>query len=159
MFEIVILLNTYIFSKCFSKIYMLVFMLIRLVKDIVRSVKKRLLQKNPKIHLLTLTVLFHEINLLIAHVFSRVELNYLFHYYQHSYYLAPLDLFLKFRIFWNLDLYFTFLFQLFIYVFMMFYVFLQLLETMVKNCGDYVHFQIADRNVLQEMVKIVKKKV
>lgn len=35
---------------------------------------------------------------------------------------------------------------------------LTLLETMVKNCGDYVHFQIADRNILQEMVKIVKKK-
>ncbi|KAL5740267.1 hypothetical protein ACOSQ2_029447 [Xanthoceras sorbifolium] len=35
---------------------------------------------------------------------------------------------------------------------------LTLLETMVKNCGDYVHFQIADRNVLGEMVKIVKKK-
>lgn len=59
-----------------------------LAKDIVRSVKKRLLHKNPKVHLLSLT----------------------------------------------------------------------LLETMVKNCGDYVHFQIADRNVLQEMVKIVKKK-
>ncbi|KAI5663038.1 hypothetical protein M9H77_22361 [Catharanthus roseus] len=35
---------------------------------------------------------------------------------------------------------------------------LTLLETMVKNCGDYVHFQVADRNILQEMVKIVKKK-
>ncbi|XP_047334097.1 TOM1-like protein 6 [Impatiens glandulifera] len=35
---------------------------------------------------------------------------------------------------------------------------LTLLETMVKNCGDYVHFQIADRNLLQEMVKIVKKR-
>ncbi|KAI3447840.1 hypothetical protein Pfo_004505 [Paulownia fortunei] len=35
---------------------------------------------------------------------------------------------------------------------------LTLLETMVKNCGDYVHFQIAERNILQEMVKIVKKK-
>uniref|UniRef100_A0A7N0V1J7 Uncharacterized protein n=1 Tax=Kalanchoe fedtschenkoi TaxID=63787 RepID=A0A7N0V1J7_KALFE len=35
---------------------------------------------------------------------------------------------------------------------------LTLLETMVKNCGDYVHFQIVDRNILQEMVKIVRKK-
>ncbi|TYG77779.1 hypothetical protein ES288_D02G002600v1 [Gossypium darwinii] len=35
---------------------------------------------------------------------------------------------------------------------------LTLLETMVKNCGDYVHFQIAERNILGEMVKIVKKK-
>ncbi|KAL4272591.1 hypothetical protein GQ457_13G027600 [Hibiscus cannabinus] len=35
---------------------------------------------------------------------------------------------------------------------------LTLLETMVKNCGDYVHFQIAERNVLGEMVKIVRKK-
>ncbi|XAR68741.1 hypothetical protein NMG60_11000096 [Bertholletia excelsa] len=35
---------------------------------------------------------------------------------------------------------------------------LTLLETLVKNCGDYMHFQIADRNVLQEMIKIVKKK-
>ncbi|CAJ2670925.1 unnamed protein product [Trifolium pratense] len=35
---------------------------------------------------------------------------------------------------------------------------LTLLETMVKNCGDYVHFQIAERNVLEEMIKIVRKK-
>lgn len=35
---------------------------------------------------------------------------------------------------------------------------LTLLETMVKNCGDNVHFQIAERNILQEMIKIVKKK-
>ncbi|XP_010256972.1 PREDICTED: target of Myb protein 1-like isoform X1 [Nelumbo nucifera] len=35
---------------------------------------------------------------------------------------------------------------------------LTLLETMTKNCGDYVHFQIAERDVLQEMIKIVKKK-
>ncbi|KAF5750758.1 TOM1-like protein 2 [Tripterygium wilfordii] len=35
---------------------------------------------------------------------------------------------------------------------------LTLLETMVKNCGDYVHFQIAEKNILGEMVKIVKKK-
>ncbi|KAL4275355.1 hypothetical protein AHAS_Ahas20G0098900 [Arachis hypogaea] len=33
-----------------------------------------------------------------------------------------------------------------------------LLETMVKNCGDQVHFQIAERNILDEMIKIVKKK-
>ncbi|KAG8377099.1 hypothetical protein BUALT_Bualt09G0133300 [Buddleja alternifolia] len=31
---------------------------------------------------------------------------------------------------------------------------LTLLEMMVKNCGDYVHFQIAERKILQEMVKI-----
>ncbi|KAK7294810.1 hypothetical protein RJT34_17707 [Clitoria ternatea] len=35
---------------------------------------------------------------------------------------------------------------------------LTLLETMVKNCGDYVHFQIADRSILEEMIKIVRKK-
>ncbi|CAM8966802.1 unnamed protein product [Rhodiola kirilowii] len=35
---------------------------------------------------------------------------------------------------------------------------LTLLETMVKNCGDCVHFQIVDRNILQDMVKIVRKK-
>ncbi|WOL06355.1 hypothetical protein Cni_G15087 [Canna indica] len=35
---------------------------------------------------------------------------------------------------------------------------LTLLETMVKNCGDYVHFQIAERKILEEMIKIVKKK-
>ncbi|KAJ1379785.1 VHS domain [Sesbania bispinosa] len=35
---------------------------------------------------------------------------------------------------------------------------LTLLETMVKNCGDYVHFQIAERNILEEMIKIVRKK-
>ncbi|KAF8397162.1 hypothetical protein HHK36_016069 [Tetracentron sinense] len=35
---------------------------------------------------------------------------------------------------------------------------LTLLETMIKNCGDYVHFQIVERNILQEMIKIVRKK-
>jgi hypothetical protein len=30
---------------------------------------------------------------------------------------------------------------------------------MVKNCGDYVHFQITERNILEEMIKIVRKKV
>ncbi|KAI3781099.1 hypothetical protein L2E82_11100 [Cichorium intybus] len=35
---------------------------------------------------------------------------------------------------------------------------LTLLETMVKNCGDNVHHQIAERNILPEMIKIVKKK-
>ncbi|GFP83212.1 tom1-like protein 2 [Phtheirospermum japonicum] len=59
-----------------------------LAKDVVKAVKKRLLHKNPKVQLLSLT----------------------------------------------------------------------LLETMVKNCGDFVHFQIAERNILPEMVKIVRKK-
>lgn len=36
---------------------------------------------------------------------------------------------------------------------------LTLLETMVKNCGDNVHVQIAERNILPEMIKIVKKKM
>ncbi|KAG6430735.1 hypothetical protein SASPL_108808 [Salvia splendens] len=31
---------------------------------------------------------------------------------------------------------------------------LTLLETLVKNCGDYVHFHIAEKNILPEMVKI-----
>ncbi|XP_073113417.1 TOM1-like protein 6 isoform X2 [Elaeis guineensis] len=35
---------------------------------------------------------------------------------------------------------------------------LTLLETMIKNCGDYVHFQVVERDILQEMVKIVRKK-
>lgn len=30
---------------------------------------------------------------------------------------------------------------------------------MIKNCGDYVHLQVAERNILQEMIKIVRKKV
>lgn len=29
---------------------------------------------------------------------------------------------------------------------------------MVKNCGDHVHVQIAEKNILQDMTKIVKKK-
>lgn len=35
---------------------------------------------------------------------------------------------------------------------------LTLLETMVKNCGEPVHSQIVERNILQDMIKIVKKK-
>ncbi|MED6112532.1 hypothetical protein PIB30_062529 [Stylosanthes scabra] len=35
---------------------------------------------------------------------------------------------------------------------------LTLLETIVKNCGDIVHMHVAEKEVLHEMVKIVKKK-
>eukprot|EP00252_Welwitschia_mirabilis_P027872 TRINITY_DN974_c0_g3_i1.p1 TRINITY_DN974_c0_g3~~TRINITY_DN974_c0_g3_i1.p1 ORF type:complete len:655 (+),score=146.71 TRINITY_DN974_c0_g3_i1:536-2500(+) len=35
---------------------------------------------------------------------------------------------------------------------------LTLLETLIKNCGDSVHYQVAERDVLHEMVKLVKKK-
>ncbi|KAL6889056.1 hypothetical protein ACP4OV_010082 [Aristida adscensionis] len=35
---------------------------------------------------------------------------------------------------------------------------LTLLETMIKNCGDIVHLQVAERDILHEMVKIVKKR-
>ncbi|TVU32606.1 hypothetical protein EJB05_24344 [Eragrostis curvula] len=35
---------------------------------------------------------------------------------------------------------------------------LTLLETMIKNCGDIVHMQVAERDILHEMVKIVKKR-
>ncbi|KAG1367907.1 Target of Myb protein [Cocos nucifera] len=35
---------------------------------------------------------------------------------------------------------------------------LTLLETMVKNCGDIVHTHVAEKDILHEMVKIVRKK-
>ncbi|XP_020182560.1 TOM1-like protein 6 isoform X1 [Aegilops tauschii subsp. strangulata] len=35
---------------------------------------------------------------------------------------------------------------------------LTLLETLVKNCGDHVHFLVVERGILQEMVKLAKKK-
>ncbi|XP_022750183.1 TOM1-like protein 9 [Durio zibethinus] len=35
---------------------------------------------------------------------------------------------------------------------------LTLLETIIKNCGDIVHMHVAERDVLHEMVKIVKKR-
>lgn len=35
---------------------------------------------------------------------------------------------------------------------------LALLETVIKNCGDIVHMHVAERNILNQMVKMVKKK-
>ncbi|KAJ8431544.1 hypothetical protein Cgig2_009622 [Carnegiea gigantea] len=35
---------------------------------------------------------------------------------------------------------------------------LTLLETMVKNCGEYIHYHMAERKIVDEMIKIVKKK-
>lgn len=35
---------------------------------------------------------------------------------------------------------------------------LTLLEMMVKNCGEYIHYHIAERKILDEMIKLVKKK-
>ncbi|XWS72559.1 hypothetical protein CRYUN_Cryun02cG0050200 [Craigia yunnanensis] len=35
---------------------------------------------------------------------------------------------------------------------------LTLLETIIKNCGDIVHMHVAERDVLHEMVKMVKKR-
>eukprot|EP00850_Spirogloea_muscicola_P020477 SM000217S06859 [mRNA] locus=s217:187477:192623:+ [translate_table: standard] len=35
---------------------------------------------------------------------------------------------------------------------------LTVLETMVKNCGDYVHMQVAEKEILHEMVRLVKKR-
>ncbi|CAD5167791.1 unnamed protein product [Musa acuminata subsp. malaccensis] len=35
---------------------------------------------------------------------------------------------------------------------------LTLLETMIKKCGDIIHMYVAEKDVLHEMVKIVKKK-
>jgi hypothetical protein len=29
----------------------------------------------------------------------------------------------------------------------------------MKNCGEYVRFEVAEQHVLQEMVKIIQKKV
>ncbi|GAB2227181.1 hypothetical protein Drorol1_Dr00008993 [Drosera rotundifolia] len=33
-----------------------------------------------------------------------------------------------------------------------------LLETMVKNCGDHIHFHIAEKKILDELIKLVKKR-
>ncbi|XP_010541654.1 PREDICTED: TOM1-like protein 2 [Tarenaya hassleriana] len=35
---------------------------------------------------------------------------------------------------------------------------LTLLETMINNCGDIIHMHVAEKDVLQKMVKMVKKK-
>lgn len=36
---------------------------------------------------------------------------------------------------------------------------IQVLETLTKNCGDDMHLQLIECDILQELVKIVKKKV
>jgi len=50
----------------------------------------------------------------------------------------------------------SFIFLCFIHIS---YKLVQLLETMMKNCGEYVRFEVAEQHVLQEMVKIIQKKV
>jgi hypothetical protein len=35
---------------------------------------------------------------------------------------------------------------------------LTLLETIMKNCGEHVHFEVVQLHVLQEMVKLVQKR-
>ncbi|KAL5975944.1 TOM1-like protein 9 [Asimina triloba] len=72
----------------FIPVVILDFLLCKQVKDVIKGIKKRLKSKNPKVQLLSLT----------------------------------------------------------------------LLETMMKNCGDIVHMHVAEKDILHEMVKIVKKK-
>lgn len=128
---------------------------LREAKEVVKAVKKRLQHKNPKVHLLALTVLFLR-NLLLPCT-----------WHIHFYFIQLGKPRLDCLILWphHLCRIYRFLYILgwesraLVLLIHLFVAFLQLLETMVKNCGDNVHFQIAERNILQDMTKIVKKKV
>lgn len=45
-----------------------------------------------------------------------------------------------------------------IYCYLVIAIIFQLLESMMKNCGEVVHAYVAEKDVLKEMGKVVKKK-
>ncbi len=107
---------------------------IRQAKDVIKTIKKRLTNRSPMVQLLALTVGGH----LCYSPWSwatNLNLGFWFNIVYKScvWRSYEQDGYLSFSV--------------------------QVLETLVKNCGDNVHQQVQDRGVLQEMVKIVKKKV
>lgn len=110
------------------------FLFNRLVKDVVKALKKRIGHKNPKVQILALSVR-------MRHIFT-------FNYQLCIPWFAIFFIFL----FFNLVVLMSTYWHVLPYI-------LQLLESMIKECGEVVHAFVAEREVLKEMVKIAKKKV
>lgn len=108
------------------------FLFNRLVKDVVKALKKRIGHKNPKVQILALSVRIRNTITVNCQLCIPSFAIFASHFFQFG--SINVDLLVN-------------------------VILLQLLESMIKECGEVVHAFVAEREVLKEMVKIAKKKV